>query len=671
MWIKDAPKIGIQDDEEVCQFIDHYVRCCIPEDEELSKLVTKLQKHRHSATCRRHGTCRFHYPRPPSQSTVIAREAHKDQLSNDELSKIQEVLSVVRKTLDDKNTPDDITLMDLLAKCEVSLDMYMKGLKVASRGTSVVMKRSPSECWINTYNPDIIRVWKANMDIQYILDPYACVMYIASYMLKSEGAMSQLLKSVCQECRGEDIRVQLRRIQSVFLNHRELSAQEAAYRILSLPLKQLIRKVVFINTSPKEERVTMLKSKSELEKMDDGCEDIYCTSLIDRYAARPDSLDNMCLAEFAANFSFRSGACDEEDETDVLPTQDDDMEEQGRQHSRIKLKNGLGVMHQRRREAVIRFHRFNQEKEAHKVYHSKLMLYLPWRNENTDLLGNYEDYHARYEANAEEILAVELKYSQNASVIGDAMDDLTEYGPPEHAWDQVAPGAAEQQVRDQDEGFQIERDIEQEDLDANSRLLQETQSTPLLQRYTVETGRDLLTPEEYRAAIRGLNSKQRQVVMYHRAWCKQAISDLKKDQPVVPYRVFVSGPGGVGKSHVISLIRNDTIKLLRLSGQIQPEDVTVLLTAPTGVAAFNIQGMTLHSALLLSTSRSTSLPLTQDKLNTLRTKLSNLQLLIIDEVSMVGSNLLLQIHRRLQQLKGSKDDITFGNLSILAVGDLF
>ncbi len=52
-------------------------------------------------------------------------------------------------------------------------------------------------------------------------------------------------------------------------------------------------------------------------------------------------------------------------------------------------------------------------------------------------------------------------------------------------------------------------------------------------------------------------------------------------------------------------------------------------------------------------------------------KLSNLQLLIIDKVSMVGSNMLLQIHRRLQQLKGSKDDTCFGNVSILAVGDLF
>ena len=65
------------------------------------------------------------------------------------------------------------------------------------------------------------------------------------------------------------------------------------------------------------------------------------------------------------------------------------------------------------------------------------------------------------------------------------------------------------------------------------------------------------------------------------------------------YRVFLSGPGGVGKSHVIRLIYSDTLKLLRLAGTLQPGDVTVSLTAPTGVAAFNINGM-MHTALCLA-----------------------------------------------------------------------
>ena len=130
------------------------------------------------------------------------------------------------------------------------------------------------------------------MDLQYFLDPYVCVMYIAAYMLKSERSMGELLKQVSKECWGEQIRTQLRRLGSVFLNHREVSVQEAVYRILSLPLKQMSRKVIFINTAAKD-RVSLPKPISQIQHMDEDSEDIYQTSLIDRYAARPDQLNHV------------------------------------------------------------------------------------------------------------------------------------------------------------------------------------------------------------------------------------------------------------------------------------------------------------------------------------------------------------------------------------------
>ena len=46
-------------------------------------------------------------------------------------------------------------------------------------------------------------------------------------------------------------------------------------------------------------------------------------------------------------------------------------------------------------------------------------------------------------------------------------------------------------------------------------------------------------------------------------------------------------------------------------------------------------------------------------------------LVIIDEVSMFGSNMLLEIHKRLQQIKGVLPDRIFGGVSILVVGDLY
>ena len=46
-------------------------------------------------------------------------------------------------------------------------------------------------------------------------------------------------------------------------------------------------------------------------------------------------------------------------------------------------------------------------------------------------------------------------------------------------------------------------------------------------------------------------------------------------------------------------------------------------------------------------------------------------LLFVDEVSIVGAKMLLEIHKRLQRIKGVSDDAIFGRVSILAVGDLY
>ena len=93
---------------------------------------------------------------------------------------------------------------------------------------------------------------------------------------------------------------------------------------------------------------------------------------------------------------------------------------------------------------------------------------------------------------------------------------------------------------------------------------------------------------------------------------------MKKGKDVEPCRAFVSSPVLVEWVRAMpSLLYTETQSSYCAS--LDEWNVTVLLTAPTGVAAFNIQGITLHSALLLGTSKFGSRPLTQGKLNTLRT----------------------------------------------------
>ena len=82
--------------------------------------------------------------------------------------------------------------------------------------------------------------------------------------------------------------------------------------------------------------------------------------------------------------------------------------------------------------------------------------------------------------------------------------------------------------------------------------------------------------------------------------------------------------------------------MLGLSGVYNPDDVIVLLTAFTGMAALNIDGMTLHSAFLLVTgpNKRNYQGLGSERLYILRARLSKMRLLIIDEVSMVGADML-------------------------------
>jgi ATP-dependent exoDNAse (exonuclease V) alpha subunit len=140
-------------------------------------------------------------------------------------------------------------------------------------------------------------------------------------------------------------------------------------------------------------------------------------------------------------------------------------------------------------------------------------------------------------------------------------------------------------------------------------------------------------------------------------------------QDVKPFTIFLTGGAGTGKSHLIKHIHYEFDKILTAQKE-NPDSPIVLLVAYTGTAAYNIGGQTIHSALGINKSMGKSL--VEEQANTLRCKLQNLQLLIIDEVSMVSTPMLNLIHSRLQQIKQpSSQSAVFGNINILAVGDFY
>ena len=173
--------------------------------------MLSLQKHRHSSYCKRNRKCRFSFPHPPSKFTVIA----KPTIDN-EIPDCSESLVKVRKQLLQGNT--DISLEELFACANVNSVDYEQAVRTTARGNKVVLRRNPCECNISNYNPSVMLAWQANMDIQYVMDAYACVMYVASYIMKHEKSMGELLKNVANKVRDEELSTQLRKGRHSFSN---------------------------------------------------------------------------------------------------------------------------------------------------------------------------------------------------------------------------------------------------------------------------------------------------------------------------------------------------------------------------------------------------------------------------------------------------------------------
>ena len=527
IWVKDAPEFGVNSDADVCDFIDQYVSCKLPaEDGKLKELVFLLQKHKHSSCCKRNKTCRFSFPKPPSPKTLITKVDLEHDIDHD-LS----VLTKVQKLIADSNT--ELSLSELLDKAEITEQGYLDALEVSINGNVVVLKREPGECCINNYNPSVMLAWQANMDIQFVLNAYACVMYVASYIMKTERSMGELLKRVAAEARTDELKTQLRKVGSAFLTHREVSAQEAVYRLLSLPMKLLSRSVLFVNTNTKNERIAVLKSSDSLSQLEDDDTNVFQKSLIDRYQHRPQSLRDMCLAEFAATYVVNY-ECDECDalrapESEVTSTQ-------------ITLTDGFGKMNKRKKSAVIRFRKYSKETDLSNWYRAKLMLYYPWFDEQADLLGGYETYEQHYNHVTNIVHANESKY------IKEDIDDIDvdEDGPPEHLWNSIAPSNEESRMQSVAEGSEQLTEVSQQDLQDNQNILALGQNLHV--RFESAANQLEIPPDQYREYMRGLNEEQRSIVMSHCDWCRKAILALKEGRSVEPYHVFLSGPGGVGKS---------------------------------------------------------------------------------------------------------------------------
>ena len=166
---------------------------------------------------------------------------------------------------------------------------------------------------------------------------------------------------------------------------------------------------------------------------------------------------------------------------------------------------------------------------------------------------------------------------------------------------------------------------EQSPSDLGSSSDSSQQVSQAISTYTQPTE---ISDDMLRYNVRSLNEKQRSAYNIALSRCRNTMKNLNclKPEKLDPINLFVTGGAGAGKSHLIKAVYHTAVKTFRY-GTINPERPTVALMAPTGVAAININGTTIHTALSIPKEFGDFAPKMSDQKRTqLRLTLSELKL---------------------------------------------
>ena len=345
-----------------------------------------------------------------------------------------------------------------------------------------------------------------------------------------------------------------------------------------------------------------------------------------------------------------------DDEIDLI--EDDQMEKSP--VINIKLTNGITIK-SRKNPRVIRYVRFKEKSDPENYCREQLLLYWPWRNEQSNLLAGGESYKAHYDRVKSFLNTKKKQYDYNSEEIDKAMERAENEERNADSVADVAPINAQQQNDDEQAGitassqfafYDPKRTVQQQNYDIGGDIgVSSAVSDELL--------KDCIPDAEFYAMVRQLNEKQHEFFIHVNQWIRS------KNEPL---RVFLTGGAGVGKSVVIRALYQSLHRYLISQAVDELDHLRVLRCAPTGTAAYNIDGLTIHHAFAIPVQQKFH-PLIAEKANTLYNKYKHVSVVIIDEISLLSNFLFKQINDRLQQIK--KNSNPFGNVHIILVGDLF
>ena len=477
----------------------------------------------------------------------------------------------------------------------------------------IVTKRNDSR--LNNHQQLQLQGWRANCDIQVVIDHYACVEYLTKYAAKGEPRspiLKQAFNSIVQNIDSNtDPHRVIKKVVMKSLGERDYAAQETMHHLLSLKLHSSSFKVMPVSLNGSR-RVRDTASIDEGE----SCTDY---SLLDVYANREQyessqNIINMNFVQFATTYKV--------------------------------VNNELTKLPENIIPRIFPTYSPNPKGPNFGLYCKyQLLRYKTWRTTQNNAWGDQEP--------TDEVLIncwhefLQTPYGQ--SNVPDWFDKLQAVIQSQEAEEE--PSEEQETTREEwmilsdlntpfDNSEQTPESTYDWHLDRANYSEQQIQEMPTW----IKTNKDEYTIDEQYDVVDIDSFSEMQKLAYDIV--KSHFDDTSSEKE--PLCLIINGVAGTGKSYLINGIRN-------------------LLQSKCAVA-YNIRGVTVHSLLKLPIGSRGKKDLTGQTLCRLQESVSNIGYIIIDEYSMLGQVTFGWIDKRSKQATGYNDKV-FGGKSLILTGD--
>lgn len=212
-------------------------------------------------------------------------------------------------------------------------------------------------------------------------------------MTKSDKGTSMAMDRLTQELKrqpGLDLQSLLRNVGNAFVNAQELCAQEAVYLTIGLPVKVATRSTIYVSTMPMAERQVALKSLPELRELDPACTDVLRESHFAKHSKRPESMSNICLADFLACYDRKASKNEPAEDADDNPLitacgEPPETYEPSGHDIHANNKHAHGPYKACRHAKTLRYRIPDRDSYPYEHMRAAMLLFLPWRDEAAEI----------------------------------------------------------------------------------------------------------------------------------------------------------------------------------------------------------------------------------------------------------------------------------------------